>query len=129
MTSRDGVQGREDRLKREGIYIYIIIADSSCCTAETNTILKSNYLPIKKKIWWYNSLKQRLENHSHGPNLAYHLFLNKIFLGQSHIRLLTHCTLQQFSGDKDSVESPDKDYSAWEAPNTLLSDPFLPTSV
>lgn len=77
--------------------------------AETNTILKSNYLPIKKKIWRYDSLKQRLETTVCRPNLAYHLFLNKIFLGQSHTHLLTHCILQQFSGDNDHLKSPDKD--------------------
>ena len=35
--------GRE--IKNEGIYMYI--ADSLCCAAETNTKLKSNYTPIK----------------------------------------------------------------------------------
>ena len=38
-------------------YRYIHIADSLCCTAETNTTLQSNYTPIKKmclvdmRIW------------------------------------------------------------------------------
>ena len=42
------------KLKREEIYIYIyiyihiLIADSLCCTAETNTF-QSNYTPIIKR--------------------------------------------------------------------------------
>ena len=38
--------------KTERIYIYSHIADSLCCTAETNTTFYSNYTPknlIKKK--------------------------------------------------------------------------------
>ena len=31
----------------ECVYIYIHIDDSLCCTAETNTALKSHYPPIK----------------------------------------------------------------------------------
>ena len=31
-------------------YICIYIANSLCCIAETNTILQSNYTPIKKKL-------------------------------------------------------------------------------
>ena len=31
------------------MYMYIIMTDLSCCMAETNTTLESNYLPIKKK--------------------------------------------------------------------------------
>ena len=38
-----GVGGR---LKREGKYIYIVMADPCCCVAETNTILWNNYPPI-----------------------------------------------------------------------------------
>ena len=40
------------RFKREGTCVYLM-ADSCCCTTETNTILYSNYPPIKtqeKKI-------------------------------------------------------------------------------
>ena len=37
--------GRE---AQEGGDICIHMADSSCCAAEINTILKSNYIPIKK---------------------------------------------------------------------------------
>ena len=39
--------GRE---AQEGWDICILIADSWCHTAETNTMLESNYLPIKKYI-------------------------------------------------------------------------------
>ena len=34
---------------QEGGDICIHIADSFCCSAETNTTLQSNYIPIKKK--------------------------------------------------------------------------------
>ena len=37
--------GVGQRLKREGIYV--LLADSCCCTPETITALQSNYLPIK----------------------------------------------------------------------------------
>ena len=40
--------GMGGRLEREGIYIHVLMADSSCCTAEINTILQNNYPPIKK---------------------------------------------------------------------------------
>lgn len=50
------VEGRNGRMcgreASEGgdthIYIYICIAHMLHCTAEINTILKSNYIPIKK---------------------------------------------------------------------------------
>ena len=35
---------------QEGGDICVLIADSCCCTAETNTTLKSNYPLIKNKI-------------------------------------------------------------------------------
>ena len=41
----DGV-GKRETSKREGIYVYIL-DDSLHCIAETNTILQSNYMPIK----------------------------------------------------------------------------------
>ena len=40
-------RGRKVEEKRD---IYITIADSCCCMAETNTAWESNYPPIKKKI-------------------------------------------------------------------------------
>jgi len=44
-----GWGGREERkAQREGIYIYIVIADSHYCMAETNTTMQSNFLPFKK---------------------------------------------------------------------------------
>lgn len=30
------------------VYIYIVIADSHYCMAETNTTMQSNFLPFKK---------------------------------------------------------------------------------
>ena len=33
----------------EGGDVCTCIADSLCCTAETNTTLQSNYIPLKKK--------------------------------------------------------------------------------
>ena len=38
------------RQAQEGGDICVHIADSYCCTTETNTTLQSNYSPIKKKI-------------------------------------------------------------------------------
>ena len=43
-----GKRGEGRRLKREG-NISILIADSLCCKAETNTTLYSNYTSIFKK--------------------------------------------------------------------------------
>ena len=42
----DGGYRREAQV---GGNIYILIVDSCCCTAETNTILQNDYPPIKKK--------------------------------------------------------------------------------
>ena len=36
-------------IQKEGKYVYIHITDSFCCTAETNTTLKTNYTLIQKK--------------------------------------------------------------------------------
>ena len=41
----DGVRG--GREFQDGGDIYIYMADSCCCLAETNAILQSNYPPIK----------------------------------------------------------------------------------
>ena len=52
LEERDGGVGREaleGRIYILNIYIYIVITDLSCYTAETNTRLSSNYPPIKKK--------------------------------------------------------------------------------
>ena len=32
---------------KEGLYVYIYIADSFCCVAETSTTLYSDYIPVK----------------------------------------------------------------------------------
>ena len=42
----DDLEGKEARDGGE-IYIYIIMTDSRCCTAETNRALSSNFPPIK----------------------------------------------------------------------------------
>ena len=39
--------GRDDQ---EGGDMSILMADSHCCMAETNTAMKSNYPPIKNKF-------------------------------------------------------------------------------
>ena len=45
-----GGMGRGDeREAQEGWDICIHIADPLCCTAETNTTLSNNYIPIIKK--------------------------------------------------------------------------------
>ena len=51
MTLRGGMGGWKGGLRGKG-YMYIYMADSWCCTAETfnNTTLQSNYIPIKKKL-------------------------------------------------------------------------------
>ena len=52
MTQRSRMVGErevEGRFKWGGD-IYIFMADSCCCTAETNTTLPSNYPPIKNKF-------------------------------------------------------------------------------
>ena len=36
------------RSKREGIYVFVYIADSLCCIAETNTRIKQLYSNLKK---------------------------------------------------------------------------------
>ena len=41
--------GRGGREAEEGGGICMHMADSCCCTAETNTTLQSNYSPIKNK--------------------------------------------------------------------------------
>ena len=38
--------GKGGKLKREGIYIHVLMTDSHHCTVETNTTLQSNYTPI-----------------------------------------------------------------------------------
>ena len=48
------------RRRQEGGDICIHIADSHCCTAETNTTLQSNYTPI---------LKNTLKNKNRGDKL------------------------------------------------------------
>ena len=53
----DDLVGREEvnwkqgigRDVQEGGDVCIHIADTLCCTAETNTTLQSNYPPVKKK--------------------------------------------------------------------------------
>ena len=40
--------GVSDRETHKGGDIHTQIADSLCCTEETNTTLRSNYTPIKK---------------------------------------------------------------------------------
>ena len=37
-------------MTREWGHIYILMADSRCCMAETNTTLQNNYSPIKNKL-------------------------------------------------------------------------------
>ena len=45
----------------EGGHTCIPMADSCWCMAETNTILKSNYPPIKNKYLWKNvNVKKKL---------------------------------------------------------------------
>ena len=48
----DDLEGKDEeggREVQEGGDICTHIADSLCCTAESNTTLKNNYTPIKKK--------------------------------------------------------------------------------
>ena len=33
----------------QGGDIYILIADSLCCTAETNTIMQNDYTPVRER--------------------------------------------------------------------------------
>ena len=71
------------RFKRDGIYVYILTADSCCCTAETNTTLQSNYLPIqnlKKKIKIDDKEIQRKRSHLKQK----HYFTNKGPFSQSY---------------------------------------------
>ena len=48
--------------KTEGIYIYIHIANSLCCTIETNTTLLDNYTSIKHNnvINWIPQLQMQV---------------------------------------------------------------------
>ena len=46
----EGCGGRCGREEQEGGETCILMADSCCCTAETNTTLKSSYPLIKNKI-------------------------------------------------------------------------------
>ena len=48
MTESDGMVGDGREIQERGD-ICICVTDSLCGTAETNTILESNYTPIKKK--------------------------------------------------------------------------------
>ena len=47
---------QEGNPKKEGKYVYIHITDSFCCTAETNTTLKTNYTLIQNKKQKKNTL-------------------------------------------------------------------------
>ena len=51
MTQRAGIGG--GREVQEGGGLFICMADSHCCTAETNTAVKNNYIPIKKRCRWF----------------------------------------------------------------------------
>ena len=48
MTESDGMVGDGREIQERGD-ICICVTDSLCGTAETNTILESNYTPIKRK--------------------------------------------------------------------------------
>ena len=46
-TQRSAGTSTGRKSKREGAYTYTPVAGSLCCTAETNTTLRSNYTPSK----------------------------------------------------------------------------------
>ena len=48
---------------KKGAYICTDIADSLCCTAETDTTLQSNYIPIKKNLSFHGPVSQGCELH------------------------------------------------------------------
>ena len=45
-----GVRQGDAKEAQEGEDVCVYIANSLCCIAETNTILQSNYTPIKKSL-------------------------------------------------------------------------------
>ena len=46
-----GMRGGVGKRYKEGEDICIHLADALCCTAETNTMLKSNYSQTQKRIF------------------------------------------------------------------------------
>ena len=50
VTRESGGVGESGREVQEGGNLCILMTDAYCYTAETNTILQSNYPPIKNKL-------------------------------------------------------------------------------
>ena len=76
MTSRGGI----GRVGGRGYGdICICIADSLCCTAETNTTLLSNYTPIKKKE---SGISKSTTSHTAGDAAVENNFLKRLLILQ-----------------------------------------------